>query len=43
MFTLSATFYLILDKVQHSTMAVQKVSIHFEYLENGSHGFDVTW
>jgi len=43
MFTLFATFYLILDKIQYGTWAVQKVSIHFEYLENWSCGFDVTW
>ena len=25
------------------TRAVRKVSVHFEYLENWSHGLDVTW
>jgi len=43
MFTLFATFYLILDRIRYSMKAVQKVSIHFEYLENRSHGLDVTW
>jgi hypothetical protein len=42
-FTLFATFYLILDKIQYSTRAVHKVSVHFEYLENWSRGFGVTW
>jgi hypothetical protein len=43
MFTLFAAFYLILDRIQCSTRAVQEVSIHFEYLENWSRGLEVTW
>jgi hypothetical protein len=27
----------------YTTRSVQKVSSHFEYLENWSGGFDVTW
>jgi hypothetical protein len=27
----------------YTTRSVQKVSSHFEYLGNWSHGFDVTW
>jgi hypothetical protein len=27
----------------YTMRAVWKVSSHFEYLENWSHGFDVTW
>jgi len=43
MFTLFTTFYVILDKIQYSTRAVQEVCIYFEYLENWSRRFDVTW
>jgi hypothetical protein len=29
--------------VNSNMRAVRKVSSHFEYLENQSHGLDVTW
>ena len=39
--------YVIWQKIfinlRASTRSVQKVSSHFEYLENWSHGLDVTW
>jgi hypothetical protein len=31
------------DNISLYTKAVQKVSVHFEYLENRSRGLDVTW
>jgi len=34
--------YSVLWQSQH-TWAVQKVSVNCEYLENRSHGLDVTW
>jgi len=40
---MESEIYKSLAVRRRSTMAVRKVSSHFEYLENRSRGLDVTW
>jgi hypothetical protein len=35
--------YVVSTINTYHTRVVRKVSVHFEYLENGLHGLDVTW